>query len=322
MCLHQRRRKGVVFLKRMPRLRVTLARRRTYMSFVALVCDVPEVQCVLPQFLIGNFRTLPLASMRALRAQLSPNITLIRQRSAWNDNRLCAAIVRAVAASLGTFAAAYQPILFMDAARCHLKWNVFAACAGLGIWPIVVPSRMTWLLQPLDTHVFASFKRCVQAAILRARCAAAVDDSVLGQLFAALCEAVDSVLLGRTWAHAFASNGFGSGQAGLSTRVLEALSLEAAPEVPDTRPSLAQLQACFPRRARVVVEKVLAAVEHPFAPPILATPAKAAGAAAPLLPPAPPVTRAAAKAAAKAAALAAAPVGVRLAPRKRPAGAV
>ncbi len=88
MCLHQRRRKGVAFLKRMPRVRVTLARRRTYMSFVALVCDVPEVQRVLPQVLIGNFHTLPAASMGALRAQLGPNITLIRQRSAWNNNRL------------------------------------------------------------------------------------------------------------------------------------------------------------------------------------------------------------------------------------------
>ena len=311
-----------MFLKRMPRVRVTLARRRTYMSFVALVCDVPEVQRVLPQVLIGNFHTLPAASMAALRAQLGPTITLIRQRSAWNNNRLCAVIVRMIAAALAPFAAAYQPILFMDAARCHLKWNVFAACSRAGIWPIVVPARMTWLLQPLDTHVFASFKRCVQADVLRARCAAAVDDSVLEQLMAALREAVASILVGRTWGKAFASNGFGAGQTGVSQRVLDALCLEAAPEIPDTRPSLAQLQACFPRRARVVVAKVLAAVEHPFAAPAAAPPAKAPGAAAPLLPPAPPVTRAAAKAAAKAAALAAAPVGVRLTPRKRPAGAV
>ena len=148
-----------------------------------------------------------------------------------------------------------------------------------------------------------------------ARCAAGVDEPVLEQLLEALRHAVETVLQGRTWANAFVSNGFGAGQAGLSKRVLEALCLEAAPAVPDARPSLEQLQACFPRRARVVVNKVLAAVDRPFTPPVAAPPAKAPG-GVPLLPPAPPVTRA------KAAALAAAPVGVRLTPRKRPAGAL
>ena len=146
---------------------------------------------------------------------------------------------------------------------------------------------------------------------------------MLEQLLVALCQAVASVLEDRTWAKAFVSNGFGVGQAGVSERVLRALCLETAPEVPNTEPSLAQLQACFPRRARVVVAKVLAAVERPFAPPAAAPLAAAPPAAvAPLLAPAPPVTRAAAKAAAKAAAMAAAPVGVLLMPRKRPAGAV
>ena len=233
VCLHQGRRRGVIFLKRMPRVRVPLSRRRTYLTYVALVCDAPEAQRVLPQVIVGNFHTLPAAKMGALRAALPCNVTLIRQRSAWNDNVLCSSIIRMIAAALAPFAGVYQPIIFLDAARCHLKWNVFAACARVGIWPIVVPAKMTWLLQPLDTHVFASFKRHLQAAVLRARCAAAVEGDVLEQLLAALCEAVDAVLSNGSWAHAFASNGFGVGQAGLSARVLEALCAETSPEISD-----------------------------------------------------------------------------------------
>ena len=56
------------------------------MTFVALVCDVPEVQRVLPQIIIGNFHTLRASDMAALRAKLPGNVVLLRQRSAWNNN--------------------------------------------------------------------------------------------------------------------------------------------------------------------------------------------------------------------------------------------
>jgi hypothetical protein len=316
VCMHQGRRKGYIFLKRMPRVRATLARRRTYLTYVALVCDVPEAQRVLPQVIVGNFHTLPAAKMGALRAALPCNVTLIRQRSAWNNNVLCSGIIRMVAAAVAPFAWVYQPIIFLDAARCHLKWNVFAACARVGIWPIVVPARMTWLLQPLDTHVFASFKRHLQAAGLRARCAAVVAGDVLEQLLAALCEAVGAVLLDGSWAHAFASNGFGIGQAGLSARVLAALCADASPDISHARPSIEQIRTCFPKRSRVVAEQMLAAVGHQFqAPEAMRTATAKAPGVAQLALPGPMVTRAMAKAAA----LAAAPVGRRLTPMKRPA---
>ena len=77
----------------------------------------------------------------------------------------------------------------------------------------------------------ASFKRRVQSAVLRARCAGQMDGNVLKQVLAAVCEAIETVLLGSAWAHAFASNGFSEGQAGLSAQVLGALCLEAAPDI-------------------------------------------------------------------------------------------
>ena len=199
-------------------MNVPLSRRRTYMTYVALACDTPAAQRVLPQVIVGNFHTLPAKCMGALRAPLPANVTLLRQRSAWNNNLLCATIIRMIAAALAPFAGASQPVIFFDAARCHLNWNGFAACARFGIWPILVPAKLTWLLQPLDTHVFASFKRRAQAAALRVRCAGEKEGNVLKQVLAARCEAIETILLGSAWAHAFASNGFSDGQAGLSRR--------------------------------------------------------------------------------------------------------
>ena len=148
---------------------------------------------------------------------------------------------------------------------------------------------MTWLLQPLDTHVFALFKRTVRSAVQRARCEADVCGHVVQQVLLALCEAVEAVLLGRGWASAFESNGFGSEQAGLSQRVLQSLALETVPVVPRGRPSVESLRHCFPRRAHVIAEEILAAAGCPFAPPAPAP--AAAPRAAPLPPPSAPVTR-------------------------------
>ena len=267
------------------------------MSFIAIVCDLPDAQRLLPQVIVCNFHTLRARDVAALRARLPGNVVLLRQRSSWNNNRLCSTIVRMVAEALAPLAHLYQPVFFLDAARCHTRWNVFAAFARFGIWPIVVPSKMTWLLQPLDTHVFALFKRRVRGAVQRARCEADVDASIVEIVLLALGESIDAVLLGRMWAAAFESNGFGQGQTCVSQRVLDSLELSAAPVVSRDRPSADCLRPCFPRRAHIIAAKILAASEKPFAPP--APPAaRAKHCAAPPSPPSAPVTRSMTRAAA------------------------
>ena len=59
-------------------------------------------------------------------------------------------------------------------------------------------------------------------------------------------------LQSRSWAHAFDSNGFGATQQQVSRRVLSALELEAAPEVPSSPPTVNQLRELYPRGTRDV----------------------------------------------------------------------
>ena len=53
----------------------------------------------------------------------------------------------------------YQPLLIFDAVPLHLADEVMGELATAGIWYLVTPARLTWLLQPLDTHAFAKYKR-------------------------------------------------------------------------------------------------------------------------------------------------------------------
>lgn len=51
-----------------------------------------------------------------------------------------------------------QIITFSEMNTEQIPRTVFEACVELRLWPAVVPAKCTWLLQPLDTHVFRSFK--------------------------------------------------------------------------------------------------------------------------------------------------------------------
>ena len=149
-----------------------------------------------------------------------------------------------------------QTIFFFDACKQHLGEAVFNACATARIIPIVVPAKTTWLLQPLDTHCFASYKvslmREYQAARIRS------PDGVVGvgELLSSIYVATIVVLEGRDWSEAFARNGYGASQDSVSSRVLCQLGLEAPAMVPSTKPTAEQLKLCFPRRVRIPVDAI------------------------------------------------------------------
>ena len=147
----------------------------------------------------------------------------------------------------------WQPVLLMDAHRVHCHGSVLAACLSEGIWPIIAPARMTWLLQPLDTHVFKAYKEYLRAAYQRARLLNGAGDLSMVQFVAALCDTIRHVLHGRRWAAAFDQNGFGQRQALVSRTVLQRLQAPAPLDIPAAMPALGELQVCFPKRAAVPV---------------------------------------------------------------------
>ena len=96
VCLFQGAGRGNVFLRKSdPAVQhVPIAKRRTYLTHVAFVCDDPAIQPLLPQVVIGNERTIKVRQLAALRAACPANVRILRQRSAWVNAPLIAQIVR------------------------------------------------------------------------------------------------------------------------------------------------------------------------------------------------------------------------------------
>ena len=247
ICLFQGRGKGNVFLTKEQRLRVcrrvTLAQRRTNYSHVGIACDDAAIQARLPQTLIGNYYTLPDGlGLAALRASLPANVFLERERGSWKNAGMMKRIVRRLAAALAPFMAERQPILLLDAFGAHIAAAVFDELRAAGIWVVVIPANMAWLLLPLDTHCFAQFKPSLRRAYKVARVHSASGAVELAEFLRCVCDAIRNILEDRPWAHAFVNNDLSSAQGALSERVRVQLPWVQIAPAQSTKPSVEQLQ--------------------------------------------------------------------------------
>ena len=261
---------NILISKKRPRegavQRVSRGKRRCYLTHVACVCDRSDLQPLLPQVVIGNESTFLAREFAALLRGRPANVKLVRQQSAWNNDALCASIVRWLGAALRPHAGQLQPILLLDAVRQHTTPRVIKACYAAGIWPIVIPAQMTSHLQPLDTHASLSYKRHLREAYQAARMRSADGNLGVKDLLPCVYAATRRVLQGQHWAAAFDHDGFGVHQGELSQRVRQGLQIDGVVEAGAARPTEDQLRLCFPRRSRVPFGAIWGPYDHPPAP--------------------------------------------------------
>ena len=122
------------------------------------------------------------------------------------------------------------------------------------MWPIAIPAGCTHLLQPLDTHVFLSFKRRLEQIHQDAQVRAGCGDVEFTDFAECIRAAVEDVISCQSWVHAFEHDGFGCLQAGLSDRVRVELAIDSSATCTAERPTLEQIACCFPRRFRLTSE--------------------------------------------------------------------
>lgn len=253
----------VLFRKRMhppeaePIQRASRQKRRTCLTHVAFICDRPEVQPLLPQVVIGNFATFLARDFPEMLATSPANVILVRQKSAWNDAGLQARILRKLGLILRPFLNEFQPVLLMDAVRLHFAPPVVQACFAAKVWPVVVPAKLTWLLQPCDTHLFQTYKAHLRATFQSARLGTVAGQLSVPEFMHCLYGTIRSVMQGHRWSLAFDRDGFGAGQAEVSSYVKRQLQWEGPVQVSSLCLAQEQLELCFPRRATVTIDRFL-----------------------------------------------------------------
>jgi hypothetical protein len=142
---------------RPPKVKASKAEYRGTIIGVLMITHDEVIQRLLPQVHTGNTHVFPKAALEAATAGHPGVVHFWREKSSWNSPALLRKIVALLAVALSSFPNV-QPILVFDAASVHIHRTVLEESNRSKIWMLCVPARTTWLLQPLDTHVFAGYK--------------------------------------------------------------------------------------------------------------------------------------------------------------------
>ena len=142
---------------------------RKAFTHIAVICDDPALQPLLPQVILVNERTCTIRTLQDWKPLPGCKAEVFRHKSAWINNAKFADVLRRIGQALKTHAPDRQAIMLMDAHISHFSQEALVEASAQGIWPCIIPASTTSILQPLDTHVFARFKFFCEPVCIR-RC--------------------------------------------------------------------------------------------------------------------------------------------------------
>ena len=256
---HQGLRRGIVAVEKhiLPTGERPLTQRasrhelRMGLTHVGIICDDVEVQRLLPQVLIVPDNVLRKRDLAEAKALMPPHVYILRRPTKWVSVDVLIWVMRLIQWSLRAVRHKFHIVFLMDVLAQHFADDLVREMAGLAFWCIFIPGRLTWLLQPCDTHAFALFKQRLQLVFLRER---AADDGVerhgvFGWLLN-ITRCIDYVINGRSWALAFKQNGFGGNQLEISSFIRRHLGASPSLPVPPGYPSEIALRLIFPQNRK------------------------------------------------------------------------
>ena len=235
------------------------SRKRGSLTHVALVCTDSAIQPKLPQIVMGNERTLTAGELTAIQGQnLPPNVQVWRRKSAWVTKDSMREILKEIWKCVRPYQKERQVVLLLDSHPCHLDPMFLANCVRKKIWVVFVPAKLTWLLQPLDTHAFSVYKRVLRADYCRLVQESATGRVGVAEVVGSIGRTIRRVLHRRVWKTAFEQNGFTSSTRRASKRVLSHLQWSPPPQISSELPSFAQFQAMLPSRMELPLRELTA----------------------------------------------------------------
>jgi hypothetical protein len=219
-------------------------------SFLAFLTHDTAIQPKLPQVILGNKHKMTLKIMKELALHQPENFRVWREESSWNNHCIMRKLISLLATCLKDYKATHQIILVLDVASCHRHTSIYALANRLGVRLLFVPAKLTYLLQPADTHLFSKLK-----ASLRRRWRELLVESEAGTVsyqvwLSAFFGVARQILNSTRWQSAFHAAGLLDEQR-LSSRVMQEAGWEVLPPIPEEILSDSQARDIFPKRSVV-----------------------------------------------------------------------
>ena len=179
--------------------------------------------------------------------------------SSWNTAQQHLVILRLLKLILEPHLHIYQPIVYFDAAPIHLHPDVLQILHDLDLWYVVLPARLTWLVQPCDTHMFVKFKRYIKDKF-QAEFEGYADRRSITCMINLVTRAIRTVLQGHDWTHSFRENGLTGEPNRVSSFIRAQIQEREVGAFSDDTPTMAELALCWPRNRPFPGEMLMSAL--------------------------------------------------------------
>ena len=230
-----------------------------YFTHVAMICNIPPLQPLLPQVLFVGAAALTKAQCVTLQSELPHNVYLKRMPKGWNnadEHKVIIQLLGLILAEHNDFKA----ILIFDAAPLHLAPKVLDAIRTAGLLFLLVPAKLTWLLQPLDRFVFFKFKLHLRQKFAEALLDGSLTVEKVPRMIRLVVHAIRHVLQKESWEPAFKRTGMWGNQSALSSSIKRDLQYQELPSIPSDRPTADMARLCWPRNRPFDAELVMSLI--------------------------------------------------------------
>jgi hypothetical protein len=230
------------------------------LSMVAMICDDGTLQHHLPQIVFINKSHISQTDFDYALQRVQHNVHLFRVANPWTTGEKMKLIFKLLADSVRKHSEKTRVIVCADGYKAHLGRNTWASAAAHGFFYFIIPPKLTWALQPCDTHLFAIFKDALAKQCQKLLLASGQQKLSILTLLDALNNTVEAKISASSWSKAFDDLGYGGHQRLVSRRCMQKLDMVEVPEVGNAIPTLANLMACFPQRTDIPIGSVFSAV--------------------------------------------------------------
>ena len=238
--------------------------QRVHVTHACFICNQPHLAHKLPQLLLVNKHTITIPQLNQILDEAPANVYVKRVDSAWMNEKVMCVLLNVLHQHLRAEWDTYRVVLLMDAFKGHVHRNVALQCNRFKITLIVVPAKLTWLMQPCDTHLFVEYKRKMRRLWQEVSLQSESGTVNIVDLFRIVFATIEDVVQGRSWVRAFKENGFHSNFGQLSKYIMDQLELEEKPAINTAMPSLEDLSHCYPRRAVIPENIVMKSLRAPL----------------------------------------------------------
>jgi hypothetical protein len=208
-------------------------------SLMAAVCDCPKLQPFLPQVILPKYTKRITPPPRILNAYANTGgpFEYWHRSTGWPD---CQSMIR-WATRLRSVVSSFNPdvwiILMMDCSYCHLNIKTIRHLRRLGILVVIIPAKLTWLVQLLDVYVFSELKSRIRAEHAVHRLSRPRGSLEVGSWIDGNARAIREIVVDRDWQAEFAKLGAGDSVEDLNHELQRYVSLS---EVSAALPTRAQ----------------------------------------------------------------------------------